>query len=87
MKRALLLAPLLLGCQPDKPPRSYQHRVDDGPVVVSRHTLAGGEFLHIQTPSALLRGMPIADTHCYVWRDLEFQTSSLYCPPVDYVAP
>lgn len=73
MRIAILLAALLVGCTQQKPvhvdatkPREYQrtHQVGSNQIVAV--VVPGEEWFQSQ--------------RCYIYRDLEFKTSSISCP-------
>lgn len=72
--------------RPAPPPPDYRHRLERGPVVTAQHEAGPGQVLRIQIPSATMRGNPVFDTVCFVWRDHEYRTATLHCPYSDALA-
>lgn len=61
-------------------------RLERGVIVVGRYPTDAGELIRLAIPSVSMRGNPIADQTCFVWRDPEFRSSTLHCPGFDTIA-
>ena len=61
-------------------------RLERGVVVVGHYSTDAGELIRLAIPSVSMRGNPIADQTCFVWRDPEFRSSTLHCPGFDTIA-
>lgn len=61
----------------------HEARLRTGVFIDGTYRTPQGTLVRLSIPSRSFRGNPAFDETCFVWRDVEFRTATLHCPPHD----